>query len=82
MPYTAAPYAPPPTAPAERPLEFNPELSSSQRSSLQEAREDLEEARAKVADDSDPSSSDVEDLREAEQEYASEVESAQEELED
>ncbi|KAJ9502595.1 hypothetical protein LTR96_005716 [Exophiala xenobiotica] len=77
-PTGATPYAAPP---GEPPLEYNPELSSSQRSSLQEAREDLEEARAEVAEDSDPSSSDVEDLREAQEEYASEVESAQEELE-
>jgi len=84
-----APYAPPPAGgypaaapPTEPPLEYNPELSSSQRSSLQDAREDLEEARAEVAEDSDPSSSDVEDLRQAQEEYASEVESAHEELED
>jgi hypothetical protein len=49
---------------------------------LQEAREDLEQARAEVTEDSDPSSSDVEDLREAQEECASEVESAHEELED
>ncbi|KAK5449516.1 hypothetical protein LTS15_008591 [Exophiala xenobiotica] len=78
-PTGATPYA---TPPGEPPLEYNPELSSSQRSSLQEAREDLEEARAEVAEDSDPSRSDVEDLREAQEEYASEVESAHEELED
>ncbi|KAJ9625374.1 hypothetical protein H2204_010467 [Knufia peltigerae] len=85
--YDAAPgaYGAPPGVPpasADPPLEFNPDLSSSQRSSLQEARESLEEQRAKVAEDSSPSSSDIEDLREAEEEYASEVESAQEELED
>ena len=74
--------APPPAPPVEPPLEYNPELSSSQRSSLQEAREDLEEAKAEVANESDPSSSDVEELRETEEEYASEVESAHDELED
>ncbi|KAK7897946.1 hypothetical protein LTR67_004578 [Exophiala xenobiotica] len=89
-PTGGAPYAAPsPTGgcpaaapPTEPPHEYNPELSSSHQSSLQEAREDLEGARAEVADDSDPSSSDVEDLREAQEEYASEVESAHEELED
>lgn len=74
--------APPPAAPAPVPLEDNPELSSSQRSSLEEAREDVEEAQKEVAEDSNPSSSDVEELQEAQEEYASEVESAHEELED
>ncbi|KIX06797.1 uncharacterized protein Z518_04773 [Rhinocladiella mackenziei CBS 650.93] len=72
----------PPAAPTEPPLEYNPELSSSQRSSLQEGREDLEEAKAEVAEESDPSSSDIEELQEAQEEYASEVESAHEELEE
>ena len=78
---SAASYAPQPPGGYAPPLEYNPELSSSQRSSLQEAREGLEEALAEVAAKSDLSSSDVEELREAEDEYASEVDSAHEELE-
>jgi multidrug resistance efflux pump len=81
----AAPYGygapPPPAAPV--PLEDNPDLSSSQRESLEEAREDYEEAQRKVAEEgSSASSSDIEDLQEAREEYHSEVESAHEELED
>ena len=70
-------------APPPVPLEDNPELSSSQRSSLEEAREDLQEAQENVAEEgSDASSSDLEELQEAREEYADEREDAQEELED
>ncbi|KAJ9611092.1 hypothetical protein H2200_004275 [Cladophialophora chaetospira] len=76
-------YGAPPPAAGPVPLEDNPELSSSQRSSLQEAREDLEEAQDKVAEEGlSASSSDLEELQEAREEYHSEVEDAQEELED
>jgi len=82
---TGAPYgngAPPPSAPPVA-LEGNPEVSSSQRESLEETREDLEEAQEKVAEEgSDASSSDLEDLQEAREEYHSEVEDAEGELED
>lgn len=65
------------------PLEDNPDLSSSQRESLEEAREDYDEAQRKVDEEgSSASSSDLEELQEAREEYLSEVESAHEELED
>lgn len=71
--------APPPTG---VPLEDNPELSSSQRSSLEEAREEYEEAQKEVEENSSASSSDVEELQEAREEYEEEIEDANEELED
>lgn len=80
---TSSGYGAPPSGAAPVPLEDNPELSSSQRSSLQEAREDYDEAQKNVAEEgSDASSSDLEELQEAREEYHSEVEDANEELED
>lgn len=64
-----------------RALEHNSDVSSSQRSSLEEARHDYEEAQRKAAD-SDASSSDLEELREAREEYREEIEEAQEDAYD
>lgn len=70
-------------APPSVPLEDHTELSSSQRCSLEQVRQDYEAAVAEVREEgSNASSSDVEELHEACEEYHSEVESAHEELED
>ena len=63
-------------------LENNPNVSSSQRSSLEDARKDYQEAQAEVANDSDPSSSDVEDLQEAREDYQEEIDDAEDEAYD
>lgn len=79
--YGAPPPGPPEAAPV--PLEDNPNVSSSQRESLEEAREDYEEAQRQVDEEgSSASSSDLEELQEAREEYLSEAGSAQEELDE
>ena len=70
-----------PPASDQQALEHNSDVSSSQRESLEEAREDYEEAQKEAAD-SDASSSDHEEAREAEEDYREEVEEAQEEAYD
>ena len=54
---------------------YGDEVSSSDRESVQEAREDYEEALAE-AQDSDASSSEQEELEEAREEYEEEYEEA------
>lgn len=62
-------------------LEHNSDVSSSQRSSLEEARHEYEEAQRKAAD-SNASSSDHEEAEEARQEYQEEIEEARSDAED
>lgn len=80
--YGAPPQGDPqPGDPQAEALEHNSDVSSSQRSSLEEAREDYEETQAAAAD-SDASSSDHEEAEEAREEYEEEIEEAQEDAED
>lgn len=62
-------------------LEHNSDVSSSQRSSLEEARHEYETAQREAAD-SDASSSDREEAEEAREEYEEEIEEAREDAED
>ncbi|KAJ9149238.1 hypothetical protein NKR23_g4330 [Pleurostoma richardsiae] len=70
--YDEAPMPPPVLPPVDA---YGDEVSSSDRESVQEAREDYEEALAEAAD-SDASSSEQEELEEAREEYQEEYEEA------
>lgn len=72
---------PAPAADDPQALEHNSDVSSSQRSSLEEARHDYEKAQREAAD-SDASSSDQEEAEEARKEYEEEIEEARSDAED